>query len=251
MGNLINEIAGADGNSARGWSSFSGSDDFFIFHGCDGAGIQPDCAGDFWYAEHFIGPQYSEENCPGWGNEEDIHQSCTFRHPFTSGGPTSADGDVRTNFKEYFCGWWNFGGLEGKDWLAGPKEYNWYNNLDQSLVPFQNPYEGSPWAMVMTLSKWVCTKSSQADYSAFTGTPDEKCYCDNEPWNARDPSTSFAEPNWDTVLQYCGGMFKDDQGNWGAKCQRWNMAGKYINSEFWIYPCNDGDWGPGQACNLG
>mmetsp|Transcript_21389 Transcript_21389/g.61908 ORF Transcript_21389/g.61908 Transcript_21389/m.61908 type:complete len:319 (+) Transcript_21389:82-1038(+) len=76
---------GTRGNSgAQAWWS-PGAADFWVLHGCDGAGTQMgDCGGGALYAEQF-GPRCN------WGAED-----CAFRHPGTG-----------TAYKWYNCGWWS------------------------------------------------------------------------------------------------------------------------------------------------
>jgi len=67
------------------WDSEHGADNFWVFHGCDGAGTQMgDCGGGVMYVEQF-GPRCD------WG-----HEDCAFRHPATG-----------TAYKWYWCGWWS------------------------------------------------------------------------------------------------------------------------------------------------
>merc|ERR1712207_15967 len=63
---------------------------FFVFHGCDGAGIMPDCVGDIKYVER-IGPISGDQNnllCEDGFTVKEIpnapynpRRRCEFRHP--------------------------------------------------------------------------------------------------------------------------------------------------------------------------
>lgn len=103
-------------------------DNYWVFHACDGAGLQVDCMGDLYYIEQF-GPREDENknyckdykglqlgegftcDSTGFNTSNNIlndkatkcqHQSCTFKHPRT-----------QNNYQWYRSGWW---GLNYYSW---------------------------------------------------------------------------------------------------------------------------------------
>jgi len=224
-----NEVARKDVYQA--WKA-GGTQDTWLIHGCDGAGIQGDCLGDVLYLEQF-GPQGAVQCSPGeYGHD---HPQCGFNHP--------ANGGNAVGFEWYNCGWQRtYENPDDADILAA--------SMDGGLLgpgsPPQNPADlsnsgASNWALTVnhalsqcigcsdprgalahtyrsadkapnayltgSLSPWTCSKTG---YDVYTdGNTD--CYCDNEPWGGRVGSAGavIPEPNWNTRILYCG-LYKDD-----------------------------------------
>jgi len=117
---LTNDEQGWPNWGVRAWAAnFKGgatppaknyNDEYFVFHGCDGAGIQGgDCAGDIKYFERF-GPLYDDtskgvSNGCVWSDSlqkyfaDDHYQTC-FTKDQNTGQPLGLD-EARNN------GWWN------------------------------------------------------------------------------------------------------------------------------------------------
>ena len=84
------------------WVAGSGTDADptweYVFHACDGAGTQPDCAGDIRYVESFVGqgndPTTSLDKLPGYS---------TFKHPGTN--KTYAAYQKEGDSPGYMAGW--------------------------------------------------------------------------------------------------------------------------------------------------
>jgi len=105
-GNPDDRIIGGGGMAVGGWQ-VPNSNSFFIFHSCDGAGLQTDCMVQEMYVE-----QFSFATCPNndWskcshacnvlvpGSKDGSgaqHQQCSFYHP-----------GKQTFYEWYNCGWW-------------------------------------------------------------------------------------------------------------------------------------------------
>lgn len=68
---------------------------YWVFHGCDGAGIMPDCKGDILFVEHFYG--WAKDQSKVWcksritiaqvasrtNDQNSNHEQCQFKHPGT------------------------------------------------------------------------------------------------------------------------------------------------------------------------
>lgn len=209
-------LAGSESASAQGamgnrkWQ-YPGADDYWIFHACDGAGIQSaDCNGDIYYAEH-IGKatdtyacRYpdgtpSQEKCDysdnAWGCQ---HNSCTHWH---------AGLDEINSF--YQCGWWGYGPQVSPDgWYATGNE-GWHG------LGYEADLGGGWKGAIVATYDWVChyqdphqqgggtdPSGTWHPYSAFpgglnaafTGKDDLRCYCDNEPWDYDEAGKKKAPP---------------------------------------------------------
>ena len=198
--NVVNQLAGGPFNTTRAWMYFkddqgSRDNNYWVFHGCDGAGIMPDCKGDIFYVERIF--ERSEDQSTVWcqGTEglpnitlgqvpQHAHENgagrrqCQFKHPGTG-----------TVYKNYEAGVWGWNlttirddmvgsaaaKLQGREWGKGVK------GLVQGIT---TPFNGQP-AIVMVTFPWVCTgaNSNEDQTGLFTNprTPGAKCYWDNEP----------------------------------------------------------------------
>lgn len=217
--------------SALGWAYWGSGDrqNYWVIHGCDGAGIQTDCSGDMLYIEQF-GPYTATQQCDYFA-QYPSHNSCDFSHPGTG-----------SRYEFYNCGWWNFGDLDGKDWLLGPNApYNWAAAARSKLGAaglLKNPFVGADIQLVATTSPWTCSYDSNKEMYPFTHAQ-MNCYCDNEPWNGRSAVNAGASPeiNWNTKLLYCG-LYGDK-----LSCSQYDMTG--AKEAGWdMYVCHGGDWAP-------
>jgi hypothetical protein len=176
----VRKYAGSS-NGAKAWQ-YSGADNYWVFHGCDGAGLMDDCMGGTGYIEQF-GP-YSAESTPltrhtcgdGWEN----HCSQPFVHPGT--------GKV---YKWYNAGMWTWGGGNWPDKLAQKK---WWDNMG---LPDTDQLDNGPGTAFAVMYPWVCGTTGGEDVTWLWGseeswqnqlpygdeTYDTKCYYDNEPWD--------------------------------------------------------------------
>lgn len=176
---------------AKAWKS-PGADDYWVFHGCDGAGLMDDCMGGMTYVEQF-GP-YSMEQVPltmhecsgGW----ESHCTQPFAHPGTN--------------KVY--DWYNAGQLtySGAQWPDQNVSKPWWDNMG---LPDTDQLGGNdPGVAFVVLFPWVCNYNDpqEEDVSWLWGahkpygakTYETKCYYDNEPWNNDHWSGTTIPPIW-------------------------------------------------------
>merc|ERR1712187_380913 len=87
--------------NVRAWASDfigKGNTDYFVFHGCDGAGIQSDCLGDIKYIER-IEYRYNSDSDSDWPHEDG--------KPDIVDGQVVLDGNVQKfidTFPDGICG---------------------------------------------------------------------------------------------------------------------------------------------------
>ncbi|WP_156487671.1 hypothetical protein [Synechococcus sp. MIT S9509] len=233
---------------ARTWASFpkEGRKDYWVFHNCDGAGIQPDCLGDIKYIERFDGPPTSPE-CESSGSSSPHGRNhCTFTHP--NSGTTFG-------VQRYWAGWYSDGNtvISGAVCGAGPEQNQrkWNKSVCQKI---QDLHQVNPYANVKGVLKtfnfalypWVCEADSSMPNTNFTSpTMDTfgvksgwKCYADNEPGCKDDCWPPFIEI-------YYAGLFDEGNGVYALRLDKWMINNsdtpELIGKGYRIYPCNSGD----------
>lgn len=238
-------VAGAqNGQGARAWGAFDGNGnnivkDYWVFHNCDGAGIQPDCAGDIKYIERLEGTN-TEPNCTK-GSHGRNH--CTFTHP-----------DSGTTFGQfkYWAGWYGNGQITEDD-CKSQATGNWGGGVCDKIAKIENPYEndqnrvqGPGGAFSFMLFPWVCEADSNMVGSNFVWptmskwktTTGWKCYADNEP--------GTKDVGWPPYIEiWLGGLYKE--GNtYTIRLDKWMVNNsdtpvKMGQGGYKIYPCNAND----------
>jgi hypothetical protein len=161
---------------------------YWVFHGCDGAGIMPDCVGDQLYVERIYGRTGDQSNvwCQGSIKLSDVpnhtsdskasRRQCQFKHPGT--------GYI---YENYEAGQWVWDKKQVPNYMLGSySNGGWGKNKSVSNIvqnQAKNPFNKS--AIVMVTFPWVCTGVDQTNDQTglFTNprTPKAKCYWDNEP----------------------------------------------------------------------
>ena len=242
-------VAGAqNGQGARAWGAFDGNGnnivkDYWVFHNCDGAGIQPDCAGDIKYIERLEGTN-TEPNCTK-GSHGRNH--CTFTHP-----------DSKTTFGQfkYWAGWYGNGQITEDD-CKSQASGKWGGDVCENIAKIENPYEndqnrvqGPGGAFSFMLFPWVCEADSNMVGSNFVWptmskwktTTGWKCYADNEPGKLSDGKS----PGWPPYIEiWLGGLYKE--GNtYTIVLDKWMVSNsatpvKMGKGGYKIYPCNAND----------
>lgn len=176
---------------AKAWQS-SGADNYWVFHGCDGAGLMDDCMGGTTYVEQF-GP-YSTEQVPlnihqcsgGWKS----HCTQPFVHPGT--------GKV---YEWYNAGQLTYGKGKWPDQLA---DKPWWNNMK---LPNTKKLGNGPGTAFVIMYPWVCDNWNPENLSWLWGrdepygdktynTEHTKCYYDNEPWDNNHEHGKTIPPIW-------------------------------------------------------
>ena len=210
--NWISDSSGPNHSGARVWGHFDSSsnlttDEYFVFHGCDSAGVQPDCWGDIKYIERFgkkIGtgaksisdyPKPDENPLPSNCNEVDGDRRCyyTFVHPGTL-----------TQYDNYASGWWSNGNIKESDFNSHAsgewKSFSWQffnNNFSKYISKYKNkllhpPNNNKSSNFSFMLYPWTCVNTKEfgnVNYFSYPHINDNnyKCYADNEPGNAGRP----------------------------------------------------------------
>ena len=193
---VLAKYAGSS-KGAKAWQS-PGADNYWVFHGCDGAGLMDDCMGGSTYVEQF-GP-YSNEQLPltlhecsgGW----ESHCTQPFAHPGTD--------------KVY--DWYNAGQLTyaGGKWPDQTVPKPWWDNMG---LPDTDQLGGNdPGVAFVVLYPWVCgyNDPSQEDVSWLWGnhkpygdkTYETKCWYDNEPWDNDHFHGTTIPPIWQAYKFY-------------------------------------------------
>jgi len=205
--------------------------DYWVFHGCDGAGLQSDCAGDIKYIERLSylwndsyygindgeGNMPSEGVCTGWDDTYNRNY-CKFVHPGT-----------KHVYSDYHGGWWgddcgdgrsqfgssnmacikeeDFSSLASGDW-TGPLKDNVFN-IPDAYFGGNHPFDGDGDNFSFMLFEWRCEEDSNLQHNLFSNPSIRdygwKCFVDNEP-----DSQSQSSPPW--VEIYFGTLTKDQDG---------------------------------------
>ena len=186
----VSTLAGGAFDTTRAWMHFKDSQgtqdsSYWVFHGCDGAGIMPDCRGDVKFVERIYepSPDQSTVHCQGDITLDQVparrndpgsaRRQCNFKHPGTG-----------TIYSNYEAGNWSWGESRVPNWMvASGASGGWGQNVGQIVAGVPNPF-GQP-AIVMVTYPWVCTGVGSGDNQKglFSNpvTPGAKCYWDNEP----------------------------------------------------------------------
>jgi hypothetical protein len=192
-----------------------GAEDYWVIHGCDGAGLMNDVDSSSFYLEHFMGTQqwrdpydcsqYSPGDCQDPWNMDACwcqHWESPFVHPGTS------------QIYKYWSGMWTTCGAKWPDELAGKP---WFGTLQASGLKSTSDYGCDPsdaaTAFVITYP-WVCNGPYKADYSAYWGvdanwqnglpfgdkTYGINCYYDNEPFDILNKYPGSYDPHTQSTM---------------------------------------------------
>ncbi|KAL7549222.1 hypothetical protein ACHAWF_012489 [Thalassiosira exigua] len=197
---------------AKAWRQ-GNDDNYWVFHGCDGAGLMDDCMGGSTYAEQFGGWSneqipLTEHYCDGdWAS----HCSNPFVHPGT--------GRV---YSWYNAGQWTYGGGNWPDKDVGKP---WWDNME---LPDTSQLGNGPGTAFVVLYPWVCNWDNDLGwlwgnlrpYGDKTYTT--KCYYDNEPWDNDHLHGTTIPPIW-----WAYKFYHDDST---GKLTGWMLAQKKMDS---------------------
>jgi len=233
----------------RSYDNGQWAEDVWVVHGHDKAGVQAaDCGGDLHYFEWFRGRNTNTKGCKWAPYPAHDDGQCFFTH----------DGIDGEWFNDYMCGWWRGYDNSVSAALGGPNKENnglfWYDaGVDpepdpgqpalpsqwdsakyalkncQNCGPNDTPADGNYHTFIHApqqptawftgiLWPWICNCTPNGDGGDFTMKPDCKCYCDNEPWEGRNPLTHG--PKWGSIsrvfnhntwIVYCG-KYPNDHG---------------------------------------
>ena len=191
----IKRMSGGSFDTTKAWMFFRDSQgtkdsSYWVFHGCDGAGIMPDCLGDQLYVERIYGR--SNDQSTVWcqdgiklsdipkhaGEPKASRRQCQFKHPGT--------GIV---YEKYEAGQWGWNYQQIPGFMLGSAAnggaMSWGSDVSRIVQSeAKNPFNGEK-SIVMVTFPWVCTGVSRSDDQTglFTNprTAGAKCYWDNEP----------------------------------------------------------------------
>mmetsp|Transcript_18485 Transcript_18485/g.33971 ORF Transcript_18485/g.33971 Transcript_18485/m.33971 type:complete len:319 (+) Transcript_18485:187-1143(+) len=223
----VPKFTGGNPLGANAWYATDQDDDaeeknYWVFHGCDGAGLMDDCMGGTGYVEQF--GTYSDESVPlalhecsdGW----ESHCTQPFVHPGT--------GNV---YSWYYAGQWTWGGGNWPDQSVGKP---WWDNMGLPDTWDLGYDEGTGFVVMYP---WVCNYWSGNDLGWLWGehkpygdsTYQTKCYYDNEPWDNDHDHGTITPPIWTAYKFYSD----------GATLTGWKMAEKKMDSPDPIIYFND------------
>jgi hypothetical protein len=240
------KVAGAEfGQRARAWAHYPSTSEYFVFHNCDGAGIQSDCLGDIKYIERFEG--YNAPGTPVICDGPDGGRNhCMFVHPAS-----------KTVFDKlnYWAGWYMFGQIDKSVCAAGGSR-DWDPAVCSRILGInggKHPYinTGAVHLFSFLLYPWVCNSDPAMRNSNFLSptldnTPDHpdkgwKCYADNEPL-----SPPSGPPGWPPQIEiYYFALYRTADGKDQLKYDKWAIADsdtpEQVATALELYPCNPGD----------
>lgn len=239
-------------SNTNAWASdFSGNnEDYFVFHGCDGAGLQSDCVGDIKYIERLSylytddntlqtdrvvdgmvssGRKFGEAYPEGMCGQQDFPSGdqrtyCKFVHPGTErvysdyhGGWWGVDADEDSKFGSKGMGFikeGDFASAASGDW-SGPLKSNVMAIPDRNFGG-RHPFAGDGDNFSFMLFDYRC-EASPADSNYFSypsiASNGRKCFVDNEPGSLGYP------PH---VEIYFGTLTQDTGGKDMVKMLRWD-----------------------------
>ena len=162
---------------------------YWVFHGCDGAGIMPDCVGDVLFVERFYSWSQDQSNvwCQGGitinqvasrtNDQNSNRRQCNFKHPGT--------GHI---YKNYEAGVWQWGDRSTQinlDIFLSAATGGWSQKAENAVRAIENPFSSSGGTVLYMMTfPWVCTGIGNSDATnglfTQTNTPGVKCYWDNE-----------------------------------------------------------------------
>ena len=195
-------------NQEGGIWQAAGATDFWVIHGCDGAGLMNDNAGANFYIEHYTGrfndaartlqnpQQYEGTQCSETNPATNksycwlTHTGEPFRHPGTT--------------KSYWirAGMYTFNQGDFPDSVAGKP---WWNGMKLGATSNFGNKSGGVLTAFAVMYPWVCHGpwDYQNDWSDYWGTKNNwqqqlpygdntyktNCYYDNEPWDGLSKGT--------------------------------------------------------------
>uniref|UniRef100_A0A7S2VKX6 Uncharacterized protein n=1 Tax=Zooxanthella nutricula TaxID=1333877 RepID=A0A7S2VKX6_9DINO len=197
------------------WQS-DGAGDYWVIHGCDGAGLMNDQSQNWFYLEHYVGSrswqrpwncaQYRAGECRApWTSDACWcqHWESPFVHPGTS------------RVYEYWAGMWTTCGAKWPDEAAAKP---WFPTLQQQGLRSTAEYGCDPAdaaTAFVILYPWVCNGPySGADWSAYWGdsgnwrrglpygdsTYGVNCYYDNEPFDLVNRKPGGYDPHTESRM---------------------------------------------------
>jgi hypothetical protein len=209
---------------------------YWVFHGCDGAGIMPDCVGDVLFLERFYG--WSKDQSKVWckggitidqvasrtSDPNSNRRQCKFKHPGT--------GHI---YENYEAGIWQWGDKKTTQIdlskFTSAATGGWSQRAEDAVTSVRNPFPNGETVLYTMTFPWVCTgigkgganqNEGDATNGLFTqtNTPGVKCYWDNESgapqWaedKAKNGDERAMDPYWPPQMNLYWMNFRTDNGN--------------------------------------
>ena len=258
----VKDIAGGPYRSqAWMYNKGNGTNDtsYWVFHGCDGAGIMPDCVGDVLFVERFYGHAKDQTNvwCQGENGEKSIpinqvalrkndpnsnRRQCQFKHPGT--------GHI---YENYEAGIWQWGDKTTQIDLStftSAATGGWSQSAEDAVTSVRNPFPNGETVLYMMTFPWVCTgigkgganqNEGDATNGLFTqtNTPGVKCYWDNESgapqWaedKAKKGDKGAMDPWWPPQMNLYWMNLRTDNGNKILDVRGYTLDNSSMTMEF-------------------
>lgn len=185
----------------------SGGANYFVFHTCDGAGLQSDCKGSQWYVEQLS--QYNGERGTNGGDPQvgEVHPSGTTNPSFNFYHPGTAN-----EYEWYWCGWWSkveaWAGFDASvGWMDNTNGGSEVSNSGSGHTPSwaRDAFGGQDADATVALYPWICQNGADADktgiqngaamYAGDHGGKIWNCFCDNNGPNGH-PGDSQPPPHY-------------------------------------------------------
>jgi len=238
-----------------------GAGDYWVIHGCDGAGLMNDVSSSSFYVEHYMGTQqwqapydcskYSPGDCQDpWTMDACWcqHWESPFVHPGTS------------QIYKYWAGMWTTCKAQWPDEKA---EKPWFQTLKDSGLKSTTDYgcnSGDAATAFVIMYPWVCNGPyAGADWSAYWGadaywqnglpfgddTYRVNCYYDNEPFDIVNTFPGNYDPHTQSKMVpptfYVYKFVKKNAGD--EYIHGWQLGKKDSNdAEFQDTTGGDGFW---------
>jgi hypothetical protein len=245
----------------RVWASYGpgskrNSDDYWVFHSGDGAGIEDDCLGDIFYIERIgrmagVASKDQERTLSnGWCDSSKNNRTqspvCHFVHPGT-----------QNYYDDYYSGWAceagaNCGPLNANAFQSGGGDNvrRWNPQIQAKVLNLMNdanlnPWKGDPKNMQFMLFPWVCAYDANKNgnnfsYPTLTESSQYKCYADNEALGGWPPLIEIYSmlPTTDSsgkeILQGVKWVYDLQTGP--------DLEPRLVTEDgFTLYPCTDGE----------
>lgn len=168
-----------------------GGANYYVFHTCDGAGLQSDCKGSQWYVEQLS--QYNGERSWNDGSPQpgEVHPTGTTQISFNFQHP-----GLGNSYEWYWCGWWSkveaWSGFDASaGWMDGTNAGSEVSNGGNGHTPSwaRTAFGGQDADATVALYPWICSIDASADKTGiqqgeamYAGDHPEgiwNCFCDN------------------------------------------------------------------------
>ena len=216
---------------------------YWVFHGCDGAGIMPDCKGDVLFLERFYGWAKDQSTvwCQGENGGQPIRidqvasrtnepnsnrRQCKFKHPGT--------GKI---YENYEAGMWQWGDgstqINLNNFISAATG-GWSQRAENAVTSVRNPFPNGETVLYTMTFPWVCTgiggKESTNGLFTQTNTPGVKCYWDNE--SGAPQGAGSMDPYWPPQMNLYWMNLRTDNGNKYLDVRGYTLDNTHMKMKF-------------------